>query len=178
MALIDYVSNEDVPEEHLDRSAYGGVSAYRRIRLHNPAFLAAQDRFRERVLETGRVDGELYEFAMVAVAEANDCEYCAANHRTYLAERAGLDAEAVDALAAGDYSSLTPEQRAVVEFADQAARDPHRISDAHIGALFDVGFGEADVIQLLGVVGVCQLSNTIVSALDVELERDEDHGSG
>lgn len=120
----------------------------------------------EALFESGRVDEELFEFIMVAVAQADDCEYCAGSHHENLIALFDMD-ETVLALAEDDYSVLDEEQRAVVEFARQAALDPHRVGSFHVDALYDVDFENSDIIQLLAIVGTCNTANMIVSSLNV-----------
>ena len=178
MALIDLpdpaalpANARDLYEEH----RYGNESPYRRVRLHNPAVLRAQRAYQEALFEAAPVDEELFEYVMVAVAQANDCDYCAGSHRLKLMSVAGIDEAVIDAMAERDYSSLDERECAVVEFAEQAAADPHRIGPAHIEALQAVGFDEGDIVQLLAVIGACDTANTTVSALSITpADRDDD----
>lgn len=173
MALLEYVTEVTATEgieDYMDQSWYTDESGhhFRRIRLNNPPVLAAQDAFKEALMDAGRVDDDLFEVIMVVVAEANDCTYCAGSHRTFLAQRSDLSPAEADAIAEGTYDPLSDRDRAVARFADKAARDPHRIVEADIDGLHEVGFDAADVIQLLGVIGYCQLCNLIASSLDVD----------
>lgn len=119
------------------------------------------------ILAAGPVDEELYEYIMVTVAQANECEYCLGSHRLKLLSIAGVPEETVAAMADGDYSDLDARTRAVVEFAEQVAEDPHRVTADHIEALWDVGFDESGLIQLLAAICSCDTANAIVSALSI-----------
>lgn len=176
MALIDLPDPDASPElrEHYDASRYDNESPYRRARLHNPAVLAAQTDYQAALFEAGPVDEALYEYVMVTVAQANDCDYCLGSHRLKLMAIAGVSEAVVAELADGNYESLPDRERAVVEFAEQAAEDPHRVTEAHLQALFDAGFDESGVIQLLALVGTCLTANTIVSALGITPDDRED----
>lgn len=169
MALIEIIDPRSSPEyRELDEATrYDNESPYRRVRMHNPTVLRAQTEYGEKLLEAGIVDEELFEYVMVAVAQTNDCDYCAGSHRLKLQTIAGVSESVVEAMADGDYEELSEIERAVVEFAEQVTDDPHRVAEAHLEALYEVGFEESDVIQLLAVIGKCNTANLIVSALNI-----------
>ena len=81
-----------------------------------------------------------------------------------------------------EYGYLTPVDLAIGSatrraraFAQQVTEDPHRVTEAHVESLRDVGFDESDIIQLLAVIGTCNTSNMIVSSLNITPDdrRDE-----
>lgn len=170
MALIDLPDPTELPEDAralYDDHRYGNDSPYRRARLHNPDVLRAQRAYQRALFDAGPVDERLFEYVMVAVAQANDCDYCAGSHRLKLMSVADIDEAVIDAMAERDYSALDERERAAVEFAEQAASDPHRVGPDHIEALRQVGFDEGDIVQLLAVIGACETANTTVSALGI-----------
>ena len=169
MARIDLPDPESSPElrEYYESSRYENESPYRRARLHNPDVLEAQNEYQRALFEAGPIDEALYEYIMVTVAQTNDCDYCAGSHRLKLMSIAGVSEEVIDELAAGNYDTLDERERAVVEFAEQVSNDPHRVTDAQLEALFDVGFDESDIMQLLALIGTCNTSNMIVSSLGI-----------
>lgn len=177
MALLDYVTEERATGEarryYEDRAArYAdlreekGRSLYTELRLNNPAVARAQDEFSRTVLDHGLVDEALFEVVMVAVAQANGCDYCAGSHRENLDLLVGLDDETIRTLAEGDFSVLSDRERTVAAFATKGIEDPHRIDADDIEALRGVGFDDADVIQLLVVIGNCNTANLVVDALN------------
>jgi uncharacterized peroxidase-related enzyme len=172
MALIELLDPESSPElrELYSASRYSNESPYRRARLHNPEVLQAQTEYQEKLFEAGPVDEALYEYIMVTVAQTNDCDYCAGSHRLKLMSIAGVSEDVIDELAEGDYGTLSAEERAVVEFAEQVTDDPHRVTEAHIEALREVGYDESGIIQLLALIGTCNTSNMIVSSLGITPE--------
>lgn len=169
MALLELPDPESSPElrDAYDASRYDNESPYRRVRLHNLDVLRAQGEYSAALFEAGAVDEELYEYVMVTVAQTNDCDYCAGSHRLKLMSIADVSEDVIDELADGNYETLADRERAVVEFAEQVTDDPHRVTEGHIESLYDVGFGESDIIQLLAVIGTCNTSNMIVSSLNI-----------
>jgi len=169
MALIELLDPESSPEyrELHESSRYDGESPFRRAMLHNPAVLEARMEFTRQLFEAGPVDETLYEYIMVVVSQTNDCDYCAGSHRLKLMAGADVDEETIETIAERDYEALDRRERAIVEFTEQVVANPHRVTADHLEALYDVGFDETDVVQLLAVIANCTISNTIVSALNI-----------
>lgn len=185
MPLIDYPDLNEIDEQLYETlkqvSEQRGeevIDSFPHMLSHNPAVLESiKPQFFE-VMYGGNLDPDLKQMAFVVVSQENACSYCAAAHGAELVNVFGLSATYLDALAREDYAEFTDRQRAVVEFARQAATDPNRIGEEHIEALQAVGFDDADVIELLAVVGEAAFANTIVNALNIrpsdqsaELER-------
>lgn len=109
------------------------------------------------------------------MAQANDCAYCAGSHRENLDLLLGLAEETITGIADGDFGALGPRERTVAEFAQRCVENPHRIDESDLEPLFDAGFDEADLVQLLTVIGYCSSANLLVNALDahpVDLDRE------
>jgi uncharacterized peroxidase-related enzyme len=176
MSLIELVDPESNPElrELYESTRYDGESPFRQAMLHNPDVLRARSEYTQRLLESGPIDQELYEYVMVVVAQTNDCEYCAGSHRLKLMAMADADEDVVDTVANREYESLPGRTRAVVEFAEQVADDPHRVTEADLAPLYDAGFDEAGIVQLLAVISDCNTSNSIVSALGITPDHRSD----
>lgn len=192
MALLDYVTEEDAsgaardyyerrsgqsgsPGRYDDIRDEKGRSLYNELRLNNPEVVAAQDEYSRRLLRSGIVDENLYEIVMVAVAQANECDYCAGSHRENLDLLLEMDEKVIASVAEGNFDSLPERERIVAEFASRCIEDPHRVSEADIDGLRDVGFDDADVIQLLALVGQCNTANLFVDALNAhpaDLDRE------
>lgn len=186
MALIDYVTAADATgraREFLEERAgrYAGVredkgrSLYTELRLHNPAVIRAQHEYLESLLDSGPIDEALFEVVMVAVAQANDCAYCAGSHRENLALLLDMDDDTIRRVADGDYGGLPERARAVARFAEACIDDPHRLDEADLDRLFDAGFDEAGLIQLLAVIGYCDSANLVVDSLNAhpaDLDRE------
>lgn len=176
MALIDLIDPDTSPETRrlVEESRYTNESPYRRARMHNPDVLREQSDYSGRLFDAGAVDEALFEYIMVAVAQTNDCDYCAGSHRLKLQSIAGVSEGVVESMAEGDYDSLPDRERAVVEFAETVSADPHRVTAEDLETLYDVGFDESDLIQLLAVIGECNTANMIVSALGITPEDRSD----
>lgn len=172
MALVDYVPPEDAEgraREILEsyRADHGESALFNEALAHSAHVLDARYDYGTRLMDGGTVDRGLKEFVFVVVSEANQCEYCLGDHRNALVERFGADEAEVETVAAGAFDRLPDRKRAVAEFADQVARDPKRVSEAHLDALRAVGYDDAAVIELLAVAALAVSANTIVDALSI-----------
>lgn len=180
MPLIDYAIIDDLEEdtrELLNGAALpdGNIPAFARMMANNPEVLkAAMSQF-PVVMFGGDVDVGLKQLAFVTVSQLNDSPYCTATHGQQLVEALGYPMDTIEALAGGDDSVFTEEQRAVVAFARQAATNPQAVGNEHIEALREVGFDDADIIELVAAVAQASFANTIVETLGIE-PADEDPG--
>lgn len=172
MPLIEYAEVDKLDEktrEMLSRAELpdGTIPAFARMLVNNPeVFGAAMAQF-STVMFGGSVDVGLKQLAFVTVSQLNDSPYCAATHGQHLVEALGYPMDNLEALASGDDSGFSEEQRAVVEFARQAGTDPHGVSDRHITALRQVGFDDADIVELMAAVAQASFANTIVETLEI-----------
>lgn len=169
MALLDYVTpagatgraGELLAEYDIERG-----SLLRPMLANYPPLLEAQMAYHEKIMQDGSLDRELKELAGVVVSQANDCDYCASSHREKL-HTFGIPGERLADVDEAEYDALSDRRRAAVEFAEQAATDPHRIGDDHLDSLRGVGFDDEAILELLGVVGMFTAANTYVNALSV-----------
>lgn len=172
MPLIDYAdveSLENGTRQMLKQAELpdGTIPAFARMMANNPEVLqAAMGQF-SVVMFGGTVDVSLKQLAFVIVSQINDSPYCAATHGQHLVEALGYPMANLEALATEDDSGLSEEQRAVVEFARQAATDPHGVSAKHIDALLQVGFDDSGIVELLAAVAQASFANTIVESIKI-----------
>ncbi|MEM9064869.1 MAG: peroxidase-related enzyme [Planctomycetota bacterium] len=111
------------------------------------------------------------ELVGTAVSDANGCTYCREHHGRG-AERLLPDdrKEVARAVMAGDYSTLTDRERAMVDYAVKLTRTPAEITAADVDALRDAGLTDREVLDLAQVVGYFCYGNRIVLGLGAKLE--------
>ncbi|WP_157519052.1 hypothetical protein [Modestobacter sp. Leaf380] len=153
-AAADALYAEDVAD-------HGHVMALSRVWAHRPE------------LQTGLVDLLAAAGAgltlrqrgllVTAAAAAREDGYCALAWGTRLAAAAGDDV-AVAALTAED-AALGADDRALVRFARQAARDPNGTTAADVQALREAGLDEAAVLSLTVFVALRVAFATVNGAL-------------
>jgi AhpD family alkylhydroperoxidase len=104
------------------------------------------------------------EIAIVAVSKLNECHYCVAHHKPFLAVE-GLSLEAIDRL----LDKLDDVDRLVIDYAQAAWEAPNRIRDS----LFDrlrMHFSEAQIVELTLRITLCGFFNRFNDALRIEEE--------
>jgi uncharacterized peroxidase-related enzyme len=100
------------------------------------------------------------QLVMLAVSEANDCEYCVAAHSTLAKRFAKVDPAVVDAvrrrepLADAKLEALAKFVRALVERRGM-------LGDSEVDAFLDAGYTRAQVIEVLLGVGMKTFNNYV-----------------
>jgi len=111
------------------------------------------------------------ELAIVAVSKVNDCDYCVAHHKPFLAVE-GISPDGADhVLNYADHLELDALDRLVVEYTIAAWNDPHRLRDG----LFDrlrQHFSEAQIVELTLRITLCGCFNKFNDALRIEEESE------
>lgn len=172
MALIEYVSPEETDgrvRELLEayEAEHGTRGLFNEALAQHPEVFQARHRYGTTLMEGGSIDPDLKEFVFVVVSEANDCDYCVGDHTSTLLDRYDVDQSTLDHVSKGAFDRLPDRKRAVAAFADQVARDPKRVSQDHLEELYDLGYDEADVVELLVVATLGVSANAIVDALSI-----------
>ena len=124
------------------------------------AFFAYHDALMLR--EGGLTKGEK-EMIVVATSAANQCLYCVVAHGAILRiyEKNPLIADQV----ATNYrkASITPRQRAMLDFAMKVAQASHSLEDADFDALRAQGFDDDDAYDIGAIAAFFALSNRMAN---------------
>jgi len=90
---------------------------------------------------------------MLAVSEANDCEYCVAAHSTLAKRMSKLDAALVDAVRRRAPLADT-KLDTLVTFTRKIVEQRGVLADVEVAAFLDAGYTQAQVIEVLLGVGM------------------------
>ncbi len=131
------------------KAKLGVVPAMMATWAHSPAALKAYLAMAE-ALGGGELTAGERELVALAVAEANQCEYCLAAHHV-LGKGAGLSDASI--AAARDGHGNTAREQAIAALARQIVQQRGLISDAEFGAARDV-LGEVAVLEVIGSVAL------------------------
>jgi AhpD family alkylhydroperoxidase len=93
------------------------------------------------------------EIAIVVVSKLNECHYCVAHHKPFLAVE-GLSSDGIDRLVDDDNPQLDELDRIVVAYAWAAWETPARIRDAVFEQLRQ-HFSEAQIVELTLRITLC-----------------------
>jgi uncharacterized peroxidase-related enzyme len=117
---------------------------------------------------SGTLDVRTRERIAIAVAETNGCDYCLSAH-TYLGlNLAKITAE--DATMAREGSSTDAKAAAAVRFAVQVVKTRGAVGDADIAAVKEAGFGEAQTIEIIGLVAENLFTNLLNKVAQTDID--------
>jgi uncharacterized peroxidase-related enzyme len=144
--------------EGIGRS-FGFVPNLFRVFAESPAALRGALAIYE-AFSTSSLSPAEQQLVMLAVSEANDCEYCVAAHSTLAKRMAKVAPGLVDAvrrrapLADGKLDALANFTRKIVE-------QRGLVADAEVAAFLDAGYTRAQVIEVLLGVGMKTFNNYV-----------------
>jgi uncharacterized peroxidase-related enzyme len=100
------------------------------------------------------------QLVMLAVSEANDCEYCVAAHSTLAKRMAGVDAALVDATRRRE---PLPDAKldALVTFTRVVVEQRGFLAEADVAAFLEAGHTKAQIIEVLLGVGMKTFNNYV-----------------
>jgi len=106
----------------------------------------------------------------------NDCEYCAVHHSVGVKKNVESEEHyelIITAIENQDFESVFPEQLVVgIEYAVKLTLDHANIGQEDIDNLKDVGFSEAEILEINQVSCYFNYVNRMVVGLGVQLEED------
>ncbi len=103
----------------------------------------------------------------LAVSEQNGCEYCIAAH-TALAKMNGFTEEETLAIRRGGLADQ--KINTLIKLSQEIAKDAGRASDASKEAFFDLGYKEADLIDLVSIIISVTFTNYVFGATQVPVD--------
>lgn len=118
-------------------------------------------------LAGGKLGARLGEQIAVAVANANNCEYCLAAH-TALGRKAGASAEDMAGAQVG--RSSDPRTQAALTFALKVVNQRAAVTEADVAALKAAGFDDESVVEIIAHVALNLFTNYVNVALDVPVD--------
>lgn len=115
----------------------------------------------------GKIGSKLGEQIAVAVAQANNCEYCLSAH-TALGKGAGLSSEVMVLAQTG--KSNDPKTQAALNFVLKLVKEKAHVSPDDISALRSAGFNDEEVAEILAHVALNIFTNYTNVAFDVPVD--------
>jgi uncharacterized peroxidase-related enzyme len=151
-------------------NAYGPFRNQVAVFAHVPAALRHLMPMLMELREAATLPKRYLEIAIVTVSKLNECHYCVAHHKPFLAVE-GISPEGIDHLLDNDNPEITDVDRLVIEYATVAWETPNRIRDS----LFDRlrhHFSEAQIVELTLRITLCGFFNRFNDALQIEEETE------
>ena len=143
----------------------GKVSPYVRTLAHDPdSYLARTELFNAIMYVEGGLQLQDRELGALSASMHNGCAYCATVH----AERHSKYADSTDtvyALMSGQESALSPRDAAIVDFARDLSRTPPRATASQVAALYEQGFDDFEMIDLIHAIAIFGWANRLMHVL-------------
>ena len=148
------------------REAFGFVpNVFRAQAVNGEQFLAWWGYFNLLVNKEGHLSNSDRELLAVVVSSVNRCTYCEVSHGAALRTFSN-DAVTAD-LVASNWRQAGLKEREVVmcAYAEKLTLHPAEVTEADLGPLRAVGLDDHEIVELVQVVGMFNLTNRVSSAL-------------
>ena len=152
-------------------SAYGPFGNQAAVFAHVPAALRHLMSMLMELRDAKTLPKRYLELAIVVVSKLNECDYCVAHHKPFLAVE-GLSSDAIDTVMDWrNHPELTEVDKLVVEYTIAAWTDPHKLRDRMFHRLRE-HFSEAQIVELTLRLTLCGFFNKFNDALQIEEEEE------
>jgi len=173
MARVRSIPSTELPPDQAaiyERFAgdYGPFRNQVAVFAHVPAAMRHLMPMLMELREAATLPKRYLEIAIVVVSKLNECHYCVAHHKPFLAVE-GISPAGIDRLLEADNPELDEVDRLVVEYARVAWETPNRVSDGLFGRL-RAHFLEAQIVELTLRITLCGFFNRFNDALRIEEE--------
>jgi uncharacterized peroxidase-related enzyme len=163
------------PDEHVERMyttdlrVQGYVSNQTRMWAHSPESLAALSYALTMAVDQAGVDVRQRALLVTSTAAAMGDAYCSLAFGSKLAASAGADVAA--AAVSGDDDVLPDQDRALVRWARQVARDPNGTRPEDVDRLRDAGYDDDQIFGITLLVALRIAFSTVNDALGAEPDQ-------
>lgn len=171
---LEVLTVDSAPEASrpvLERTAkmYGFVPNLYGVLANAPAAVHAYASLNEVLGEHGQLSPAEQQAAILAISVENGCTYCVAAH-SMVAQRAGLDRDAIDALREGR-SLDDAKLEALTTFARQVVEKRGWVGDDSLEAFVAAGYQPAIALEVVALVALKTLSNYTNHIADTPLDE-------
>lgn len=171
MSRINLVSTEQANEKQQAlysaiEQQLGVVPNFLKVFANSPTALQAFLGL-HTIASEGALDGKTKERIALGLAEQNACQYCVSAH-TAIGKKAGLTGDEMLANRAGD--SQDAKASVAVKFARSLAENSGEVSTAELLEIRNVGFNDAEIVEIITHVGMNVLTNILAKASRVEID--------
>jgi uncharacterized peroxidase-related enzyme len=171
ISYLPLPDRDDVPDGVVrlwDKSheAFGFVpNVFRAQAVNGEQFLAWWAYFNLLVNKDGHLSNADRELLAVVVSSVNRCTYCEISHGAALRTFTG-DAVRADLVASNLRQAGLPERESVMcAYAEKLTLHPAEVTEADLEPLRVVGLDEHQIVELVQVVGMFNLTNRVSTAL-------------
>jgi hypothetical protein len=174
MARVRSIESSELPPDLAEvyerfAGAYGPFRNQVAVFAHVPPALRHLMAMLMELREAATLPKRYLEIAIVTVSKLNECHYCVAHHKPFLAVE-GISPEGIDRLLEPANPELDETDRLVIEYATVVWETPNRVSDALFGRM-RARFSEAEIVELTLRTTLCGFFNKFNDALGIEEEE-------
>lgn len=146
--------------------AFGVTPNLFRVAAHSAAALNAMVQM-NGALSKGLLSAKTRESIALAVAEANQCDYCLSAHCA-IGSAAGLGSDEI--ACARDGKARDPKTSAILHFAKLVVANRAQISDADLRALKEAGVSDGEIAEVMGNIAFNVYTNylNVVAGTDID----------
>jgi len=175
MARVRSIASTELPPDLAqvyERFAdeYGPFRNQVAVFAHVPAAMRHLMSMLMELREAATLPKRYLEIAIVVVSKLNECDYCVAHHKPFLAVE-GLSSKGIDRLLDPDNPELDDVDSMVVEYAQAAWETPNQMRDSLFERLRR-HFSEAQIVELTLRITLCGFFNRFNEALQIEQEAE------
>jgi uncharacterized peroxidase-related enzyme len=175
MARVRRIPSAELPADEAAiyekfAAGYGPFRNQVAVFAHVPAAMRHLMPMLMELREAATLPKRYLEIAIVVVSKLNECHYCVAHHKPFLAVE-GISPEGIDRLLDDDHPELDDVDRLVIEYARVAWETPNRIRESLFERLRK-HFSEAQIVELTLRITLCGFFNRFNDALQIEEEAE------
>jgi uncharacterized peroxidase-related enzyme len=175
MARVRSIPSAELPADEAAiyekfAAGYGPFRNQVAVFAHVPAAMRHLMPMLMELREAATLPKRYLEIAIVVVSKLNECHYCVAHHKPFLAVE-GISPEGIDRLLDDDNPELDDIDRLVIEYARVAWETPNRIRETVFERLRK-HFSEAQIVELTLRITLCGFFNRFNDALQIEEEAE------
>jgi uncharacterized peroxidase-related enzyme len=122
-------------------------------------------------LGQGKLGGPLIKMVTLATSELNGCEYCVSAH-TQLAKNSEL-LTPEQSLDARRLKGVDDRTSAALTFVKRVWETKGKVSDGDLKTVRDAGFGDAEIMEIIGVMALATLANYVSNVSQIDLDFPE-----
>lgn len=140
-------------------------NVFRAQAVNGEQFQAWWNYFNLLLNKEGYLSNAERELVAVVVSSVNRCLYCAVSHGAALRHFDG-DPQKADAVAVNwRHATLTERERVLCEYAEKLTLRPAEVTEADLQPLRGVGLDDHQIMELVQVIGMFNMTNRVSSAL-------------
>lgn len=160
------------------QEAFGFVpNVFRAQAVNGEQFLAWWGYFNLLVNKEGHLSNADRELLAVIVSSVNRCTYCEVSHGAALRSHTGDDVTSDLVASNWRQADLGERELAMCAYAEKLTLHPAEVTEADLGPLRAVGLDDHQVVELVQVVGMFNLTNRVSTALGF-VPNEEYHARG